>query len=503
MLSRIAGFVRDMIFALTFGTSMGMEAFLVAFKIPNFMRRLFAEGSFSQAFVPVLSEYKSQGTHQQTVDFIRRVAGTLGSVLLVLTALGMLGAGGWIMVFAPGFYQQPAKFALASEMLTLTFPYILCIALTALAGSVMNCYERFAVPAFTPVILNLCLISFALGAQYFAVPIFALAWGVLVAGILQLLFQLPFLLRLRVLAWPRPGFRHPGVKKLLSLMVPALFGASVAQISLLLDTIFASFLPTGSISWLYYADRLNQFPLGVLGVALATVVLPPLSRAHADTNQSGYNATLNWALQMVFLFALPAAVGLFVLSGPMIATLFYHGAFRMTDVYAARQALAAFSAGLFTFIMVKVLVSAFYARQNMKTPVKIAVVALLTNMILNGLLMWLLMPYRLGHMGLALATVLASFVNAGCLFVILLRDGCFQFEPGWRLFLLRVSGACVVMAVLLYGLGQDMHAWGAASILTRAWWLAGAIIAGVLSYFGSLYAFGFRISDLKPAYGSS
>ena len=492
LLSRISGFIRDIIFASTFGASVSMEAFLVAFKIPNFMRRLFAEGSFTQAFVPTLSEYKENYSHQETVEFIRHVVGTLGAILLVLTAIGMIFSGVWIYIFAPGFYDDPIKFSLSEGMLRITFPYIFFIALTALAGSVMNCFGRFAIPAFTPVILNVCMILFSFLSDHFFVPIYSIAWGVFVAGLAQLLFQIPFLIKLNVLAWPKWGWHHLGVKKLVKLMVPALFGASVAQISLLLDTLFASFLPTGSISWLYYADRLNQFPLGILGVALATVVLPSLSKYHTSSNQSSYNSALNWAFKMVLLFALPAAVAIFVLSGPMLITLFHHGLFDRVDVYESQNALFAFSIGLFSFVLVKVLVSAFYAKQNMKTPVKIGIIALCSNMVLNAILVFSLMPFGLGHMGLAIATSCASFINAGLLLYILLKNKLFRFEEKWFLFLLKVVGACIVMVFILLWTSGNMSSWFLLSTYQQIIKLTYVVMMGIVSYFITLYVLGFR-----------
>ena len=485
-----------MIFARVFGASTGMEAFLVAFKIPNFMRRLFAEGSFTQAFVPILSEYKAKYPHHELVDFIRHVTGTLGSILLVITALGMIFSSAWIFVFAPGFYDQPEKFALASDLLTITFPYIFFIALTALAGSIMNCYSKFAVPAFTPVILNLSMITFALNAHYFSVPIHALAWGVFAAGILQLALQIPFLAKLNVLAWPKWGWRHLGVRKLMILLVPALFGASVAQLSLLLDTIFASFLQSGSISWLYYADRLNQFPLGVFGVALSTAVLPHLSKHHANTDQTRYNQSLDWALRLVFLLALPAAIGLMCLSGPMLTTLFNYGAFNQHDVIESQRALIAFSIGLFSFILVKVLVSAFYSRQNMKTPVKIGVIALVSNMILNAILVLLLIPYGLGHVGLAAATSISSFINAGLLFYMLRKLDFYQARPGWILFLIRIVIASMALAALLLYFQGHITDWFNNSFEHRILHLVALIAAGLALYFIMLFATGMRRKHL-------
>ncbi|MCF6767687.1 murein biosynthesis integral membrane protein MurJ [Thiotrichales bacterium 19S11-10] len=497
LFSRVLGFARDIIWAKFFGATGPMEAFLVAFKIPNFMRRLFAEGSFTQAFVPVLSEYKEQKTHQALVDFIRHVAGTLGSILLVLSAFGMIFSGLWVWIFAPGFGGEPEKFQMAEHMLSITFPYIFLISLTALAGSVMNCFERFAVAAFSPALLNLCLIVATLIAPYFFDPaIYAVAWGVVIAGIVQLLFMLPFLKRLGVLAMPVWGWGHQGVKKIIKLMIPALFGASVAQVSLLLDTIFASFLPSGSISWLYYSDRLMQFPLGVFGVALSTVVLPHLSKTHAAKNQEDYQKSLNWAFRIVLLIAIPAALGLMALSGPLMVTLFNYGQFSDHDVYQAQKSLIAFAFGLLAFILVKVLVSAFYARQNMKTPVKIGIISLFVNMLLNVILVLSLMQQGNGHVGLALSTSLASLVNCGLLYYYLKKYDYFKPRGFKRwFFLLRVSGSVLVMVTVLMTLKGNLTHWIDWSLYQRVYHLLLYIVAGGVSYLIALWFSGIKKSD--------
>ncbi|MCF6765276.1 murein biosynthesis integral membrane protein MurJ [Thiotrichales bacterium 19S3-7] len=497
LLSRILGFVRDIVWARFFGATGGMEAFLVAFKIPNFMRRLFAEGSFTQAFVPVLSEYRSQNTHQEMVDFIRHVVGTLGAILLVLSAFGMMFSSLWVWAFAPGFADEPVKFQMAEHMLSITFPYIFLVSLTALAGSIMNCFERFAIPALSPVFLNISLIAFSWAAPYyFNPPVYALAWGVFVAGVVQLIFMLPFLKRLGVLAMPAWGWSHNGVKKIIKLMVPALFGASVAQISLLLDTIFASFLPNGSISWLYYSDRLNQFPLGVFGVALSTVVLPHLSKSYASKDEEAYQRSISWAFRIVLLLALPAALGLISLSGPLLVTLFHYGKFNVVDVYESQKSLVAFALGLFSFILVKVLVSAFYSRQNMKTPVKIGIFALFCNMILNVILVLWLMQYGLGHVGLALSTSLASFINAGLLYLYLKKYGYYKVIGLKRwLFLLRVSISVLMMVTAIMSLKGDLTHWINWSVYERIYHLVLYMLIAVAVYFIALWFSGVKKSD--------
>jgi putative peptidoglycan lipid II flippase len=338
-LSRLLGLARDIVIARFFSASDAADAFFVAFKIPNFLRRLFAEGAFSLAFVPVLTEYRNNYTAAQTRDLIDRVAGTLGFILLLLSLFGVIASPLLIGVFAAGFIDQPAKFDLTADMLRITFPYILLISMTAMSGGMLNTWKRFAVPAFTPVLLNLSMIGCAVYlSPRLDLPITALAWGVLIAGVAQLLFQLPFLYREGLLPRPKWGWRHEGVQKIIRLMIPALFGSSVAQINLLFDTFIASFLVTGSVSWLYYSDRLLEFPLGVFGIALATVVLPNLSEAHYKKGATHFNDTLRWAIQLSLLIAVPATFGLFLLAQPILATLFQYGAFSANDSIMAATA---------------------------------------------------------------------------------------------------------------------------------------------------------------------
>lgn len=488
MLSRILGFVRDLVLARMFGADAGTDAFFVAFKIPNFMRRLFAEGAFSLAFVPVLSEYKERRTRAELKRFVNDVAGTLGMVLLGVTAIGVLGAPWVVMLFAPGFIDEPERLQLASDMLRLTFPYLMLVSLTAFAGGILNTFQRFGIPAFTPVFLNISLISCALWlSPLLDRPIVALAWGVLIAGILQLLFQLPFLGRLGLL--PRPGFapRNEGVRRIIKLMVPALFGVSVTQINLLLDTLIASFLTAGSISWLYYSDRLMEFPLGILGVALGTVILPNLSKKHANADAVSFSRTLDWALRWVLLFGLPAAVGLFVLAGPMMATLFYSDSFDAEDVAMATRSLWAYSLGLVAFMGIKVLAPGFYARQDTRTPVRIAVIAMFTNMGLNIALM-----FPLAHAGLALATALAACLNAGLLLRGLMRDGVYRPSAGWPKLLVQGVLSSVLMGVVIWIGAGESESWLVAGTWERIGRLLLWIAVGGLVYFTSLFLGGVR-----------
>lgn len=495
VLSRILGFVRDMVIARFFGASVGTDAFFVAFKIPNFLRRLFAEGAFSQAFVPVLSEYQTQRDSEQVRHLVNSASGTLGVVLLGITAIGVLAAPVLITIFAPGFDRGGVKYDLAVEMLRFTFPYLLFISLTALAGGVLNTLGRFGVPAFTPVLLNLSLIAAAVWlAPLMDQPVVALAWGVLIAGIAQLAFQIPFLLKLRVLGVPQPRFKDPGVRKIMRLMLPAIFGASVTQINLLVDTLIASFLVTGSISWLYYSDRLVEFPLGVFGIALATVILPNLSRQHAGENPRAFSDTVDWALRWVLLIGVPAALGLALLAGPLLTTLFQYDAFTQRDVTMAARSLVAYSLGLCGFILIKVLAPGYYARQDTKTPVRIGVIAMVTDIVLNLTLVW-----SLAHAGLALATSIAAFVNAGLLFRGLRKEGVYQPRAGWYVLMLRVGLAAVVMSLVLwYGVGETQQwlKWGAWQRVSQLLlWVA--VGAGV--YFGMLFAVGVRFSQLRSA----
>ncbi|MCC6208057.1 MAG: murein biosynthesis integral membrane protein MurJ [Gammaproteobacteria bacterium] len=493
-LSRILGLIRDIVIARVFGAGSGADAFFVAFKIPNFLRRLFAEGSFSQAFVPVLAEYRARHTPVEVRDLAAATAGVLGGLLLVITVLGLLAAPLLVLVFAPGFLADAAKFDLTVQMVRLTFPYILFISLTALAGGILHSFGRFAVPAFTPALLNLCLLGAALWlAPHLEEPVTALAWGVLVAGIAQLLFQLPFLRAIHMLLRPRWRREHPGVRRILSLMLPGIFGSSVAQINLLIDTLVASFLVTGSVSWLYYSDRLMEFPLGVFGIALATVILPRLSGQHAANSPGDYARTLDWSLRMVIVVGVPAAAGLFMLAGPMLATLFQYGEFSAHDARMASLSLQAYALGLLGFILVKVLAPAFYARQDAVTPVRVGVVAMLANIVMNIVFVVPMVVWDIPapHAGLALATTLAAFLNAGMLYSRLYRKQWYRPLPGWRRLFLQVGAASMAMMLMLALVGGDPSAW-AGQGWQRALRLVLCLSAGMIVYFLGLRVLGLR-----------
>ncbi len=494
LLSRILGFVRDLVLARLFGADAATDAFFVAFRIPNFLRRLFGEGAFATAFVPVLTEYKETRSYEDLKGLVDHVAGTLGLVLLVVSLVGVVAAPLVVSLFAFGWVLEGAdeKLALAASMLQLTFPYLFFISLTAFAGGILNAHNRFAVPAFTPVLLNLCLIGAALWlSPWMAEPVTALAWGVLIAGVVQFTFQLPFLHRLKLLPRPRVRRDHEGVGRILKLMVPALFAVSVVQINLLLDTVLASFLQTGSISWLYYSDRLMEFPQGVLGVALGTVILPALSRGHAAKDPVAFGRTLDWGLRTTVIFGLPAAVGLAVLAGPMIATLFLSERFDFHDVVMARQSLVAYASGLLAFILIKVLAPGYYSRQDTRTPVRIGIIAMVVNM---GFNLALVLPLQ--HAGLALATSLSAFVNAGLLYRGLRKAGVYTPSAAWKRLWFQVILGCGVMAIVLLLLAPALETWRDWSLWQRALQLGWWVSVGAGSYLFTLLVLGMRPGDL-------
>ncbi len=487
-LSRVTGFIRDMVYAQAFGAGAGTDAFFVAFRIPNFLRRLFAEGAFSQAFVPVFSEYQTQQARAELQELVDQVAGTLGAILLLITAVGVVAAPVLILLFAPGFTADAGKYELTVQMLRITFPYLLFISLTAFAGGVLNSCGKFAIPAVTPVLLNLTMIAAALWlAPRMEQPVVGLAWGVFIAGIIQLSFQIPFLRQVKLLPRPRWGWASRGVQQVLKLMLPALFGSSVAQVNLLIDTVLASFLVSGSVSWLYYSDRLVEFPLGIFGVALGTVILPKLSRQHASAETDGFSQTLDWALRWALLIGAPATVALVLLAGPMLAALFQYGAFDARDVEMSARSLMAFAFGLVAFMLIKVLAPGFYARQDTRSPVKYGLIAMGANTAMVLILVW-----PLAHAGLALATSLAAFLNAGLLFVNLLRRGIYQPRSGWTRFLLQLTVANLVMGLLLWFGAGNLEDWIHASARERLWHLTWLIAAGGGSYLLAVLAVGIR-----------
>ena len=491
LLSRILGFIRDTVVARAFGAGLATDAFFVAFKIPNLLRRLFAEGAFAQAFVPILAEYKNRRGDADTRLLVDHVAGLLALALAIVTLAGIAAAPLIVYVSAPGFAAVPEKFALTIELLRITFPYIFFISLVSLAGGILNTYSRFSVPALTPALLNLAFIGFALWlAPYFDPPVKALAWAVFCGGVLQLAFQVPFLLRLKLLPRFRLDFGDAGVWRVVRQMGPAVFGVSIGQISLLINIIFASFLASGSVSWLYYADRLMEFPTGLLGVAIGTVLLPSLAKHYADQSPDEYSKLLDWGLRLTLMLALPAAAALAVLAVPLIATLFHYGQFSVHDVLMTRNALVAYSVGLLGLILVKVLAPGFYARQNIRTPVKIGIVALVATQAMNFTFMGFFQ-----HAGLALAIALGACINAAMLYFKLRQFNIYSPLPGWRLFAFKIVLAIAAMSACLWFAAGSDAVWLHASGLVKVARLVGVVLLGAATYFAALWLLGFRPRD--------
>ena len=504
LLSRILGLVRDIVFARFFGASLIMDAFLVANRIPNMLRRFFAEGAFSVGFVPVMARYREGQDHEDARGFVDAIAGTFGLILFGVTLLGVIAAPLIVAAVAPGFIGDDGRYDIATLMLRFTFPYLFFVSLTAFAGGILNTYGRFAIPAFTPVLLNVVLIGFAVGlAPTLEEPGMALAYAVFTAGLLQLLFQIPFLMQIRVLPRPRWHFRHEGVQRVAKLMMPAIFGSSVAQINVLLGGIIASLLGVGKISLLYYSDRLMEFPLGLFGIALATVTLPYLSRQAANRADEEFSATLDWSIKLVTLISIPAAIGLVVLAEPLVATIFFGGVFTKHDVQMTALALQAFAIGLIGFSFVKILAPAYFAREDSRTPVRFALIALAVNFLLSVVLAWYLT--RIGfvgtHAGLALAISVAALVNALLLYRGLRRDGIIRPSSGWGGLAIRFVLANVVLYAVLVALGRPLEWWLATGVAGRITWLSLTVVAGAAGYFLTLFLLGLRPSSFRIRHG--
>ncbi|MEM7431479.1 MAG: murein biosynthesis integral membrane protein MurJ [Pseudomonadota bacterium] len=500
LLSRILGLVRDMVFARFFAATLVMDAFLVANRIPNMLRRFFGEGAFSQGFVPVMARYREKHSDDEAREFVDAVAGTFGIILFVVTLIGVVAAPLLVVVVAPGLLQHDGGFDLATLMLRFTFPYLFFVSLVAFAGGVLNTYRNFAVPAITPVILNIVLIGAAIWwAPRLEEPGMALAYAVLLAGVIQLLFQLPFLARIKKL--PRPKWRpkHEGVKRAGRLMLPAIFGSSVSQINVLVGGIIASMLGVGKISLLYYSDRLMEFPLGLIGIALATVTLPYLSRQFATQSLDAFAKTIDWSMRLVTVFAVPAAVGLIVLAEPLVATIFYGGNFTTMDVQMTALALQAFAIGLVGFSYVKVLAPAYFAREDTRTPVRVALIALAVNFVLSIALAWWLTinGYAANHAGLALAVSVAALLNAWLLYRGLRREQVIRPTSGWMKLIARVAIACGLMIAILEYLDRPLAWWTGVDALERAGWLAVCVGGGAALYGFALLALGVRARDFQ------
>ncbi len=493
LVSRVLGFVRDFVIARSFGAGLATDAFFVAFRLPNLLRRMFAEGAFSQAFVPILAEVRNRQGEDAAKLLAGRVATALGLVVLLVSIVGAIAAPLIIYLSAPGFADDADKFELTVRLTRITFPYILFMSLVALSAGILNTWSRFAVPAFTPVLLNLSFILMALlAAPYFDPPVLALGWAVFLGGLAQLALQVPALRRIGML--PRFELRpsDAGVQRVARLMAPAMVGVSVSQISLLINTIFASFLQSGSVSWLYYADRLMEFPAGLLGVALGTILLPSLSKHHADEDSAAFSSLLDWGLRMTLMLTLPAALALAMLAVPLISTLFVHGEFSPADALQTRSALVAYSIGLTGLILVKILAPGFYARQDIRTPVKIALLTLLATQAMN---LAFIVPLR--HAGLALSIGLASCLNAALLYRGLRRLGVYRPEPGWRGYLARLLLALAALAACLHFAAGPQDFWLEAGALERVVRLAAIVGGGVVVYFSVLFALGFRPADFR------
>jgi putative peptidoglycan lipid II flippase len=495
LVSRILAFVRDMLLARIFGAGVANDAYIIATRLPNLLRRIFAEGAFSQAFVPIFGEYKNRRGHDETKLLVDHVTTMLALALFVVTLVGIIAAPIIIYVTAPGFVQDAGKFDLTVQMLRITSPYIFFISLVAVAAGILNTYNKFWVSAFAPVLLNICLIASALWfTPYFEQPILALAWAWLLAGLVQLAFQVPFLKKIGMLPSIRFSLKDEGMWRVIKQMGPAVFGVSIAQISLIINTIFASFLVAGSVSWLYYADRLMEFPTGLLGVALGTILLPSLSKLHANNDTAEYSKMLDWGLRLTFMLALPSALALGLIAVPLLATLFQHGAFTAHDVLMSRTALVGYSVGLIGLILVKILAPGFYARQNIRTPVKIGITTLFATQAMNLLFVF---GMELHHAGLALSIGLGACLNSAILFYFLRKHGIYQAEPGWGKFFFKLCVALLALGLTLwFGMGSEQH-WLTTHGWSRIFHLAGLVVAGVAVYFAVLFALGFRLKDFS------
>lgn len=502
LISRVLGLIRDIVVANMLGAGASADIFLVANKIPNFLRRLFAEGAFAQAFIPVLTEVQSEGDKQHLREFIAKASGTLGVVVTLVTLFGVIGSpiiaalfgAGWFVDYLQG-NPEGDKFEPLALMLKITFPYLLFVSLTGLAGAILNTLNKFAVAAFTPVLLNVSIISCAIYmSPYFENSAYALAWGVFIGGLVQLLFQLPFLYRAGVLVKPKWAWSDPKVAKVRKLMIPALFGVSVSQINLLFDTMIATALMTGSVSWLYYSDRLLEFPLGLFGIAIATVILPSLSRHYVKKDSQSFSDNMDWALKIVCLLGIPAAAGLFVLAEPMLLTIFYGGKFTANDAYMASMSLMAYSTGLLSFMLIKVLAPGFYSRQDLKTPVKIGIICMVANMVFN---VALAIPY--GYVGLALATALSATLNASLLYFKLHQLGVYRVSSATLFFIGKILIASIVMVATIIFLNANIEFWVSTSTWGKSQKLAELIFSGFGVFAVMLIILGIRPSSFASS----
>ena len=495
-ISRISGLIRDVAFANYLGSGAAADAFFVAFRIPNLFRRVFGEGAFSLAFVPVFSEYHHSRSEKETRDFVNRMLAQLSIAVLIVCIIGMLFSDALVSLIAPGFKDEPAKFRMAADALQVTFPYLFFISLVAMAAGIFNTYDRFAIPAVTPVLLNICLITAAVvfvpGNDN---PTLVLAIAVCISGLLQFLLQIPFLQKQAVL--PVPSFKRAkdkqtdGVRKVFKLMLPVIYGSSVAQVNSIINTVLASFLVTGSVSWLYYSDRLMEFPLALFVLAISTVILPNLSKQHTQGDSVEFSRTLDWGLRVVLLIVVPSVIGMFVLSGQLMVTLFQYNEFTAHDALMSAKSLRAYSFGLIGLALVKVLAPGFYAKQDTKTPVKVGVITMLANVILALILVG---PYK--HVGLATAFSLSACLNAVLLLWLLLRSGLYKPQVGWFVYILRLLVSSILMGVIVYYISGDFQASLESALFQRISNLAIWIVIGMTSFVILSYAMGLRIKQL-------
>jgi len=501
-ISRILGLVRDAVIANLMGAGANADVFLFANKIPNFLRRLFAEGAFAQAFIPVLADVKHENDEEHLKQFVAKISGTLGVIVTIVTIIGVIGSPILAALFGMGWFvdyvnDQPAgeKFELASLMLKITFPYLLFVSLTGLAGAILNTLNKFAVAAFTPVLLNVAIISCAIYlAPRFEEPAFALAWGVFLGGLFQLLFLLPFLFKAGLLVKPKWGWSDPDIVKVRTLIIPALFGVSVGQLNLLFDTVIASFLGTGAISWLYYSDRLLEFPLGLFGIAIATVILPTLSHNHVSKDDKAFSANIDWAVKMVCILGIPAATGLFMLAEPMLLTIFQRGEFSPQDATYASHSLMAYSFGLLSFMLVKVLAPGFYSRQDTKTPVKFGIWCMAANMLFNLILVW---PFD--YVGLAMATSLSALMNALLLYWGLHKRGVYISSIQTVSLIIKIVFSSALMGVVIYVFNPKAATWIDLHLVVKIFELAKLILIGAAVFVISLLVLGVRKSTFSAA----
>ena len=490
-LSRILGFARESLIARYFGSGLETDAWNVAFRLPNLLRRIFAEGAFSQAFVPMLAEYKHQKGEDATRDFVSHVHGTLALALFVITAIGIVAAPLVIMITAPGFDRNAGQFHLAQQLLKITFPYILLISLSSLGSGVLNTYSKFSIPAFSPALLNLSFIATIIWlAPHLHQPIFALAIATFIGGVAQLVFQWPYLAQIGMLTWPRLNLRDEAVWRVIRKMGPGVFAGSVSQISLVINTMYASSLVVGSVSALNYADRLMELPTGLLGAALGTILLPALSKHHSNKSPLEYSALLDWGMRMALMLAVPAAAALAVIGGPLTVAMYEYGKFHADAAAMTERALVAYAVGLPGLILLKVLAPAFYARQNMKTPVKVAFVTLIATQLLN-----LVLVSRLQHAGLALSISLAALLNSAMLLTLLRRQGIYQPAAGWLRFGLQIGTGVLTMSVALWAMTHFWQGWAHGRMIWRMLNLAPVIFGGIAVYFGALWLCGLRLKD--------